>query len=231
MLDQRLEEIGFKDTGAVAVDHGRDALEAHPGIDSFALQRSPLARLVAIPLHEDQVPDLEEAVAVLAVWAAVGPATAVFLTPVVMDLGVRTTRSGRASGPEVVVVAKTPDPRFGNPRLLPDFETLVVVVVDARPEPLLVKVQLLGQELVGVGNRLLLEVVAEGEIPQHLEEGQMVTVLADDIDIDGTKNLLTSGCPREGRLSLAEKVGLERDHPRTGEQQGRIAERDQGGAR
>src|SRR5207237_4120218 len=109
LLDQRLEEIGFKDTGAVAVDHGRDALEAHPGIDRFARQRSPLARLVAIPLHEDQVPDLEEAIAVLAVWPAVGPPAAILLTPVVVDLGVRTAGSGRAGRPEVVIVAKPPD--------------------------------------------------------------------------------------------------------------------------
>ena len=59
----------------------------------------------------------------------------------------------------------------------------------------------------------------------------MVAVLADDVDVDGTEDLLTGGRPRERRIGLAEKVGLERHHPRTGEQQGRIAERDQRGAR
>src|SRR4029077_1270150 len=99
----------------------------------------------------------------LTVRSAVRPAAAVLLTPVVVDLGVRAARPGRAGRPEVVLVAKAPDPLFRNPSLLPDFETLVVVVVNPGPETILVDAQIFGQELVRVGNGFFLEVIAEGE--------------------------------------------------------------------
>src|SRR6202035_5790778 len=98
---------------------------------------------------------------------------------------------------------------------------------DACPQPLLVEAQLLDQELVGVRNRILLEVVAKGEVAEHLEEGQMMPVAANDVDVDGAEDFLAGGDAREGRLGLHEKVRLERYHTRTGNQQGRIAERDQ----
>jgi len=40
-----------------------------------------------------------------------------------------------------------------------------------------------GQKLIRVWNRVLLEVVAEGEVAQHLEEGEMVAVVANDVDV------------------------------------------------
>ncbi len=86
MLDERLEKVRFENARAVPVDDGRDALEAHSRVDAFALQRRPVAGRVPVPLHEDEVPDLEEPIAVLAVWPAVGPAAAVLLAPVVVDL-------------------------------------------------------------------------------------------------------------------------------------------------
>src|SRR6202171_5649328 len=212
-------------------DNRRDSREAHAGVDAFLGERGSHARLVAVPGDEDQVPDLEKAIAVLAVRPAVRPPAAVLLAPVVVDLGVRPAGSGRTRGPEVVLVAKAPDALLWDSCLLPDFKTLVVIVVDPCPEPLLVEAELLCQELVRIGNRLLLEVIAEGEVAQHLEEGQMVTVVADDVDVDGTEDFLAGGGPREGRLGLPEEIRLKGHHPRACEQQSRIAERDQRGAR
>src|ERR1700674_5277070 len=131
-------------------DNGRDSLEAHAGVDAFLGERGSHARLVAVPGDEDQVPDLEKAIAVLAVRPAVGLPAAVLLAPVVVDLGVRPAGSGRTGGPEVVLVAKAPDALPWDSCLLPDFKTLVVVVMDSRPEPFLGEAQLLDQELVGI---------------------------------------------------------------------------------
>src|SRR4029077_15572797 len=148
--DQGLEGVGLEDALSIAVDHRGDALEAHPGIDAFALQWGPLPRLVAIPLNEDQVPNLQETVAMLTVRSAVRLAAAVLLTPVIVDLGVRPARPGWAGRPEVVLVPKAPDPLLPNPSLLPDFETPVVVVMNPGPETILVDAQIFGQALVRV---------------------------------------------------------------------------------
>src|SRR5260370_21420250 len=164
-------------------DDRGDSLEAQAGVDAFLRQRHSNAGLVPIPRDEDQVPDLEKAVAVLAVRPTVRTAAAVLLAPVVMDFGVRPAWPCGTGRPEVVLVAKSPDPLRRNAGLLPDLEALVIVVVNAGPEPFLFELQLFGQELVCVGNGLFLEVVAEGEVAQHLEEGQMMAVMAHYVDV------------------------------------------------
>ena len=56
-----------------ALQDSRDALEPHAGIDRRAGQRHPLAGADLVELHEDEVPEFQEAVAVL-VGAAGWPA-------------------------------------------------------------------------------------------------------------------------------------------------------------
>src|SRR6202521_2443378 len=212
-------------------DDRRNSLETHAGVDAFLGERGPHAGLVPIPCDEDEVPDLEKAVTMLAVGPAVGPPAAVLLAPVVVALGVRSTRPGGTRGPEVVLITKAPNPLGRDAGLLPDLEALVIVVVDPGPEPLLFELQVFGQEFVRVGNGLLLEVVAEGEVPQHLEKGEVMAIVPYHVDVDRAEDLLTGGGTRVRRISLAQKVRFELDHAGAGEQQGRIAERDQGGAR
>src|SRR5438552_2857163 len=55
--------------------------------------------------------------------------------------------------------------------------------------------------------------------------------MADHIDIGRAEHLLAGGDSGKRRAGLPEEVGLEGNHAGTGEQQSRIAERDQGGAR
>src|SRR5260370_42077996 len=91
-------------------DDRRDSLEAHAGVNAFLCQGHSHAGLVPVPRYEDQVPDLEEAVAVLAVRPAVRPPAAVLLAPVVVDFGVRPAWPSGTGRPEVVLVTKSPDP-------------------------------------------------------------------------------------------------------------------------
>ena len=51
--------------------------------------------------------------------------------------------------------------------------SLIVPVMDRRPDAVLLQTQILRHELPGVRDRLRLEVVAEGKISQHLEKGVM----------------------------------------------------------
>src|SRR5438105_5989040 len=108
VLQQGQEEVGIEQAAPAAED-SRDPLQPHAGVDPGPGQGRALSRLVAVPGDEDQVPDLEEAVAVLTVGAAVVAAAAVLLTPVVVDLGIGTAGPGRTRGPEVVLVAEAPD--------------------------------------------------------------------------------------------------------------------------
>src|SRR2546426_5963295 len=86
VLDQRPENVRFKNAATLSVDDGGDALQAHPGVDTLACQRRPPAGLVAVPLDEHEVPDFEEPVTaeVLAVRTAIREPAAVFLAPVVV---------------------------------------------------------------------------------------------------------------------------------------------------
>src|SRR5690606_20276028 len=52
-----------------------------------------------------------------------------------------------------------------------------------------------GEELPGPRNDLGLEVVTEGEVAQHLEEGAVTGGLADLFDVEGADALLAADCP------------------------------------
>ncbi len=83
-----------------ALQHGGDALEAHAGVDRGARQIDPLASRQRLVLHEHEVPDLDEAVAV-GVGRA-GRAARNVLAVVVEDLGARAAGAGVAHRPEIV---------------------------------------------------------------------------------------------------------------------------------
>src|SRR5690606_9970557 len=88
-----------------------------------------------------------------------------------VDLAARAARPGLAHLPEVVLVAEPEDPLRRQTRdLLPQLRGFVVRVVDRRPEALLRQAVLLREQLPREAYRIALEVVAEGEVAEHLEE-------------------------------------------------------------
>ena len=104
-VHDRLVAVGLVD-GDDALEDRRGPLEAHAGVDVLLRERRQRAVLVELVLHEHEVPELEEAVA-LAAGRAVGAAAAELLAAVVEELGVgpagararrptRSSPSGRA---------------------------------------------------------------------------------------------------------------------------------------
>src|SRR6266540_5869682 len=175
--DEVLEEVDLV-IGVHALQHRRDALKAHSGIDRRLGQRMELPRLVAVELHEDQIPDLDVAVAFGFARSrrAAGDAGPV----VVEDLAARPAWAGVGHLPEVValilraarLVADADATAFGHADLLrPDVVGLVVGLVDRDPEFLGRQLVHLGQQVPRVADRIALEVIAEREIAEHLEEG------------------------------------------------------------
>src|SRR5690606_30644975 len=156
---------------------------------------------------------------------------------VAVDLAARTAGPGVAHGPEVVghaeadqaIVAETAHlaPELAGVRVLGD--PLLSLEVGAH-EPLPREAEDLRQEFPRIDDRLLLEVVAEAEVAQHLEERMMprrrphgfeAVVLAADAD-----TLLTARGAPVGALLAAREHVLELDHARIGEHQRRIVPGD-----
>lgn len=155
------------------------------------------------------------------------------------DLGARTTRAGIGHLPEVVrrvrrtlVVADAHDAAFRNTdHVAPQREGFFVGVVDGDQQPLGRQLPDLGQQLPGPADGVLLEVVAERPVTQHLEEGVMARGVAHRIQIvvlaAGTQAALYVGRAQVAALLRAEEDVLELDHAGVGEQQGRVVARHQ----
>jgi hypothetical protein len=105
----------------------------------------------------------------------------------------------------------------------PQLLGLVVVLEDGDVEPVLGQAVDLGHQLPGVLDGFLLEVVAEGEIPQHLEEGVVAAGAADVLEVvvlaAGADAFLRRGGAGVVALLLAKEDVLELVHARVGKQQ------------
>ena len=209
----------------VLTDH-RQTLQAHAGVDVLLGQLGIVAVAVVVELGEDVVPDLHVAVTVAADGAA-GFAAAVLLATVVVNF-----RAGAAGAgtmlPEVVLLAEAEDTLGGDAHfLVPDLKGFIVVFVDGGVQPVLVQTDHLGQELPAPCNGLVLEVIAEGEVAQHLKIGAVAGGLADILDVAGADALLAGADPVTGRLHLTLEIGLHGRHAGIDEQQRRIILGDQ----
>ena len=232
--DQRREEVRLVERGDVLQDHG-GPLEPQPGVDAGGRKGGACAVQVVIELHEHQVPQLHEPVAdvsglvhrIGAVGAAVGPEASPLRAEVVVELAARaagTLQPRRA--PPVVLVAEPVYPVRGYSGRPPQVERLVVVQVYRYVEAVLGQAQPLGHELQAEGYGVLFEVVADAEVAQHLEQGE-VGRIADLVDVHRPERLLGGREPPVGGRRLAGEVGLELDHPGGRQQQCRVADRDQ----
>ena len=228
--DDPPQQVGVV-VGGDPLHHGADPLQAHAGVDRGFRQRGQGAVLGAVELHEDVVPDLHVAVAVAA-DGALGAAAADLGSVVPEDLGAWAAGAGIAHRPEIVLLAEAEDALLRHSFLLaPDGGGLVVVVIDGDVEAALVELQIDGEKLPGEGDRLLLEVVAEGEVAEHLEEGVVAGGPADVFQVvmlaAGAHAFLRRGGPHVAALFVAEETVLELVHAGVGEEQRRIVVGDQ----
>ena len=191
LLHDVLDGIDLKEVIDALHDAGQ-ALQAHAGIDVLVLQGGVMTLAVGIELGEYQVPELNIAVAVTADMA-IGTAAALFGPAVKVDLGAGAAGAG-ADLPEVILFAQTDHVVGGDAAALgPDIIGLVIILVNRDIELIDGQLQLLGDELPGPAGSVLLEVIAEGEVAQHLEVGAVAGGLAYIFDIRGTDALLAAG--------------------------------------
>ena len=218
---ERAKDVGLEVRRDALEDRG-DALESHTGVDARLGQRVQGAVFGAVVLHEHEVPVLQIAVAVAADGAvrAVAPE---FGTLVVVELGARPARTGRPRRPEVVLGAHAHDALLREADFIdPDRLGLVVVLEDRDPDAVGIESEHVDRVLPGPRGRFGLEVVAETEVAEHLEEGVMASGGADDIDVGRPNAFLDGRGPREPEALGTEEHRLELNHPGRSEQQGRI---------
>ena len=226
-LDQRPEQVGLEHVGD-ALGDARDALEPHAGVDAALGQRREVAGLVHVVLHEHEVPVLEVAVAVAA-RLAVGVVAAHLGAEVVVELGAGPAGAGRPGrAPEVVAAAEADDALVAEAVRLPQLHRLlvrrhlVVAAEDAHPDLVARDPELVG-ELQRPLDRLGLEVVAEREVAEHLEEGEVPRRLPHVLDVRGAEGALAGGDARGRRRLDAQEVGLVLLHPGGREQHAGVA--------
>ncbi len=221
----------------LALQHGADALETHAGVDMLGRECAQASIGVTVELNENIVPDLD---------AAVGPlihqSCARFVgSEVDMDLGAGAAGAGVTHLPEVVLLVAQVDVLPGDVGGLgPDFGGLGVCPQLVLGVPLEhggvqaggVESPHLGEELPGPTDGFLLEVVAEGPVAQHLEEGVVVGVLADIVEVvvlaAGADALLRVDGAAVGARAGAQEHILELVHAGVGEQQRGVFQRYHG---
>src|SRR5204863_7648307 len=160
----------------------RETLEPHPGVDRGLRQLRRRAVGAALELHEHEVPDLD--VTVPAAIRRAGRPAFDARAVVVEDLAARAARARVAHRPEVVGHPEPREPALAHADVVePDRRRLVIVLVDRAPEPLRRQLELLGQELPREADRVALEVIAEAEVAEHLEEREMARGVADVLEV------------------------------------------------
>src|SRR5207237_10070630 len=102
-----------------------------------------------------------------------------------------------------------------------DAEPLVATE-DRDPDVRGAKAEALEREFPGELRGALLEVVAEREVAEHLEEREVPGGEADLLDVRRAEALLARREPVVRRRLAALEVGLQRMHARRGEKHGRV---------
>ena len=225
---------------ADALEDRGAALEPEPRVDVLRGQRRQRPVRVLLVRHEDEVPELEKPVTARARGRAVRLAAAVLLAPVPEDLGVRAARAGAADGPEVLDGRQRNDALGRHSDPLPELDRVLVgpelqlrvTGVHRDPDAIPVELHALLDELRRECDRALLEVLPEREVAEHLEEGQVMAVEPDIVDVDGAEALLRRRRERRRRWLETEEVRHLRLHA-GGREKARlvVGARNQGGRR
>ena len=224
--DERTEHVDVPHRRRV-LEHRQVALEPGAGVDARRRQRHQLAVGLGVVLHEHEVPDLDVAVLVRRPdrWRDRARVP-----------GPRRSRSWGRTGRCRPCARSCRRPGAGSApaagptcscQIFSASSSVVWTVTQSRSGS---SAEDLGVELPRPLDGVFLEVVAEAEVAEHLEEREVAVGAADVVEVvvlaSGAHALLDRGGAPVRRRLVTDEVGLERDHPRVREQQG-VVVRDQ----
>ena len=113
--------------------------------------------------------------------------------------------------------------------LLPQVERLIVLGEHRDGQPLRRQAEFLGDQVPGELDGVVLEIIAEREVAEHLEEGVVARGVADIVEVvvlaAGAHAFLRRHRPQIGPLLQAGEDVLELHHAGIGEHQGRVVAR------
>ena len=111
--------------------------------------------------------------------------------------------------------------------LVPDLEGFLVVLIDRGIQTILFQTDNFGQKFPAPGNGSVLEIIAEGEVAQHLKIGAVTGGMTNALQIGGADALLAGGHTVAGRGNLAGEELLHRCHTGVDKKEGFVALGDQ----
>ena len=213
-----------------SLQHGRNALQAHAGIDRRLGQRDAITRAALFELHEHEIPDLDKSVAI-GVSRARRPAGN-FRSVIKEDFRARPARTGVAHGPEIVGRRDANDFTVGKAcQLFPDSCGVFVFVVDRDRQALGIDPVFFCDQVPREFNGALFKVVAERKVAKHFKKRVMARRIADVVEVvvlaASAHALLRRGSRRIGTRLLAGEHIFELHHAGVGEHQRRVIARHQ----
>ena len=229
-LDEGLEDVGVI-VGRLALQGHAETFEAHAGVDNLGGKFLQAAVGLAVELHEDEVPDLDDLRVVVVHHVPSGHLGFLFLAAEVdVDFGAGSAGTRVAHLPEVIVLVAVNDMVFREElfpiggRLVIAAQTLLGTTLEnGSIEIGRIYLQDVHQVLPSPRDSLFLEVVAEGPVAQHLEHGVVVRIVPHFFQVvvltADAQALLRIGHPLPfGRMVSQDNI-LELVHARVGEHQ------------
>src|SRR6185503_19009839 len=196
-FNKRCEQVRLEVT-QLALQYSGHALESHARVNRRPGKRGQLIADVpcgpgrrAVELHKHQIPYLDVASVILTKWLVNAGSLRGFDAHVVKKFGARSAGPRLTHLPEVVLAAVGEDPVLGNAGFNPVLLCLIVArnfgialensdvkAVLGNTHPLRA-----GDQFPGKRNRIALEVIAEREVTEHLEERVMAARKANVLQV------------------------------------------------
>ena len=185
LLDNGLEDIRVV-VRVLSLQHAHETLKAHTRINDVHRQWFQAAVGLAVELHEDDVPDLDDLRVVFVDELASGHFGFLAVgAGVYVDLRAGAARAGLTHLPEVVVLIAVDD-MVGRYVLAPVLSSLVVTLQSFRGIALEdgdieiggIEVQHVHEIFPGIVDGTLFEVVTEAPVAEHLEHRVVVSIVS-----------------------------------------------------
>ena len=224
VLHDILNSVNLKKIVNILRNTGK-SFKTHACVDIRMSERRIMVVSVILKLRENEVPELNVSVA-LAADLAIGLSAAVLRSSVVINLRARAAGTCTVL-PKIILLAEANHVALLNADFLcPYIISLVVVKINAYIKLLGIHLHYLGAEFPCPCDGVMLEIITEREIAEHLKICAVTCSLSDILNIGCSDTLLTCCNSRSRRGDLAGKILFHRRHTCVDKQKALVALRN-----